>query len=264
MFDLNWDAAGERIYEAGVSRGVLYPSGNDGTYSIGVAWNGLTGITESPSGAEPTPLYANNTKYLTLMSVEELAGTIEAYTYPDEFGVCNGEVAITEGVSIGQQNRSPFGLSYRSEIGNDTNGIKHGYKLHMLYGCMTSPAEQAHATINEDPEVDPMSWEFTTTPVPVNGHDVTASIVIDSTKADPVKLKNLEQILYGKPHELLVDKPEDWSANYSKYFTKTSEGYEKVTSLDGAPSFEKDKYYSDKVAARLPLPDEIATIMKKD
>lgn len=217
MSKLVWDKTGERYYETGVKNGVLYIP-TEGVYSKGVAWNGLTAVTESPSGAEATALYADDMKYLNLYSAEEFGATIEAYTYPDEFAQCDGSAELTKGVSIGQQTRKTFGLCYRTTIGNDTDGNDHGYKLHMIYGCMASPSEKAYATINDSPEAITFSWEVTTTPVSVAGFKPTASITIDSTKADPTKLAALEDILYGK---------------------------------DGEPGSE----------ARLPLPDEIKTLM---
>lgn len=217
MSKLVWDKTGERYYETGVKNGVLYIP-TEGVYSKGVAWNGLTAVTESPSGAEATALYADDMKYLSLYSAEEFGATIEAYTYPDEFAQCDGSAELTKGVSIGQQTRKTFGLCYRTTIGNDTDGNDHGYKLHMIYGCMASPSEKAYATINDSPEAITFSWEVTTTPVSVAGFKPTASITIDSTKADPTKLAELEDILYGK---------------------------------DGDPGSE----------ARLPLPDEIKTLM---
>lgn len=220
MAKLKWDEVGSRIVYRGVDRGVLYPLSN-GNYPKGVAWNGLTGVTKSPSGAEPTPLYANNSKYRTLMSVEELGGTIEAYTYPDEFAACDGSAQITPGVNVGQQKRTTFGLCYRTFIDNDVEGIDHGYELNLIYGALASPSERASTTINDSPEADPMSWEFTTTPVAIAGFEPTACITIDSTKADPKKLKALEKILYGSDE-------------------------------------------SNGTEPRLPLPDEIATLMKAE
>ena len=217
MSKLIWDKTGERYYETGVKNGVLYIP-TEGVYSKGVAWNGLTAVTESPSGAEATALYADDMKYLSLYSAEEFGATIEAYTYPDEFAQCDGSAELAKGVSIGQQTRKTFGLCYRTTVGNDTDGNDYGYKLHMIYGCMASPSEKAYATINDSPEAITFSWEVTTTPVSVAGFKPTASITIDSTKADPTKLAALEDILYGK---------------------------------DGEPGSE----------ARLPLPDEIKTLM---
>ena len=217
MAKLVWDKTGDRLYETGVKNGVLYiPTA--GVYSKGVAWNGLTAVTESPYGAEATALYANDTKYLSLMSTEEFGATIEAYTYPDEFAACDGSAELADGVMIGQQKRSTFGLCYKTTIGNDTEGNDHGYKLHIIYGAQAKPSERAYSTINDSPEAITFSWEITTTPVNVTGAKPTASLVIDSTKADPSKLAALEDILYGK---------------------------------DGEPASEP----------RLPLPDEIKTLM---
>lgn len=223
MSKLVWDKTGDRYYETGVKNGVLYPIQSDGKYSKGVAWNGLTAVTESPSGAENTPLYADDIKYLNLVSAEEFGATVEAYTYPDEFAECDGSASIANGVMIGQQARKIFGMSYKTTIGNDVDGNSHGYKLHLIYGATASPSEKAYATINDSPEAITFSWEIATTPVNVTGFKPTASLVIDSTKADPVKLASLEEILYGKD--------------------PTSQGL------------------TDGVDPRLPLPDEIATIM---
>ena len=197
MAKLVWDKTGDRLYETGVKNGVLYIP-TSGVYSKGVAWNGLTAVTESPSGAEATALYADDTKYLSLMSAEEFGATIEAYTYPDEFAACDGSAELADGVMIGQQKRSTFGLCYKTTIGNDTDGNDHGYKLHIIYGAMAAPSEKAYASINDSPEAITFSWEITTTPVNVTGAKPTASLVIDSTKADPSKLAALEDILYGK------------------------------------------------------------------
>ena len=196
MSRIVWDQTGERLYETGVDRGVVYPQVG-GAYPKGAGWNGLTGVTLTPSGAEATPLYANNHKYLNLMSVEELGGTIEAYTYPDEFAECDGSASLVTGVRIGQQKRKTFGLCYRTLLGNDVDGTSYGYKLHIIYGALAAPSEQASATINDSPEAKTMSWEFTTTPVEVEGFEPTASVEIDSTTVDPTKLKALEDILYG-------------------------------------------------------------------
>lgn len=218
MSKLVWDKTSERLYETGVDRGVLYPFNSlTSAYDKGVAWNGLTGVSESPSGAEPTALYADNGKYLTLMSAEEYACTIEAYTYPAEFGECDGSAEIADGVSIGQQTRKTFGFCYRTLIGNDTDGQDHGYKLHLVYGGLASPSEKSYTSVNDSPEAMTLSWEVSTTPVSVSGFKPTASITIDSTKADPTCLAALEAILYGG------DEPD--------------------------------------ATARLPLPDEIKTVM---
>ena len=198
MSKLIWDKTGERYYETGISQGVVYPMGDKGVYSAGVAWNGLTGVTESPSGAEPTPLYADNIKYLNLMSAEEFGGTIEAYTYPDEFAQCDGSATIAKGVKIGQQKRKMFGFSYKSILGNDVDGNDYGYKLHIVYGALAAPSEKAYATVNDSNEAITFSWEFSTTPVNISGFKPTAHLEISSIDAEPEKLAALEAILYGK------------------------------------------------------------------
>ena len=222
---LVWDKTGEHYYETGVKNGVLYPMSASGTYPKGVAWNGLTAITESPSGAEATALYADDIKYLNLMSNEEFGATVEAYTYPDEFAECDGSASLTEGVYIGQQARKTFGLCYRTTLGNDSKGNDYGYKLHIIYGAMASPSEKAYSTINDSPDAITFSWELSTTPVAVANFKPTASLTIDSTKVNAQKLAELEEILYGK------------------------DGTGEDNSV-GA------------VDPRLPLPDEIANIMK--
>lgn len=222
---LVWDKTGEHYYETGVKNGVLYPMSASGTYPKGVAWNGLTAITESPSGAEATALYADDIKYLNLMSNEEFGATVEAYTYPDEFAECDGSASLTEGVYIGQQARKTFGLCYRTTFGNDSKGNDYGYKLHIIYGAMASPSEKAYSTINDSPDAITFSWELSTTPVAVANFKPTASLTIDSTKVDPQKLATLEEILYGK---------------------------------DGSG----EDHSTGAVDPRLPLPDEIANIMK--
>lgn len=222
---LVWDKTGEHFYETGVKNGVLYPMSASGTYPKGVAWNGLTAITESPSGAEATALYADDIKYLNLMSNEEFGATVEAYTYPDEFAECDGSASLTEGVYIGQQARKTFGLCYRTTLGNDAKGNDYGYKLHIIYGAMASPSEKAYSTINDSPDAITFSWELSTTPVAVANFKPTASLTIDSTKVDAAKLTALEEILYGK---------------------------------DGTG----EDHTTSAVDPRLPLPDEIATLMK--
>ena len=222
MAKIVWDKTGDHFYETGVKNCVLYIP-TEGVYSKGVAWNGITAITESPSGAEATALYADDIKYLNLYSVEEFGATIEAYTYPDEFAECDGSAELVAGVKIGQQARKPFGLCYRTTIGNDTDGNDHGYKLHIIYGAMASPSEKSYNTINDSPEAVTFSWELTTTPVNVAGAKPTASITIDSTKVDKQKLAALEEVLYGK---------------------------------DGAGDG-----HTGAAEPRLPLPDEIKTIM---
>lgn len=213
-----WDKTGERFYETGVRNGVLYPQATDGTYPKGVAWNGLTAVNESPSGADASPLYADDIKYLELRSAEEFGATVEAYTYPDEFAACDGSKELVPGVKIGQQNRQPFGLCYRTTKGNDTQLNDYGYLLHIIYGATASPSEKSYQTINDSPEAITFSWEMTTTPVAVKDAKPTASLTIDSTKVDAAKLKALEDILYG----------------------------------------------SNETDARLPLPDEVATLFAGD
>ena len=220
-FALEWDKTGEHVYETGVDRGVLYVMDANGAYPNGVAWNGLTSISESPSGAEANAIYADNIKYLNLFSAEEFGATIEAYTYPDEFALCDGSAALLTGVMIGQQPRKTFGLCYRTVVGNDVAGESYGYKIHIIYGAMASPSEKAYQTINDSPEAITFSWELNTTPVNVTGHKPTATLVIDSTKTTEGKMTAIEQVLYGTPA----------SGN------------------------------TEAVAARLPLPDEIASIM---
>lgn len=215
MSKLVWDKTGERYYETGVKNGVLYVVDNTGNYGKGVAWNGLTKVTESPSGAEATPLYADNIKYLNLMSAEEFGFTIEAYTYPDEFAACDGSSEIATGITIGQQSRKTFGFCYRTENGNDTLGTDYGYKIHIVYGATASPSSKDYQTINDSPEAISLSWEVKTTPVEVtteidgNKPKPTATLIIDSTKVDKTKLKSIEDKLYGteveEPTLLLPD-----------------------------------------------------------
>ena len=197
-FNISWDGTGERLYETGVDRGVLYPwDSTTSKFTNGVAWNGLTAVNESPSGAEPTPLYADNIKYLNLMSTEDYACSIEAYTYPDAFAACDGSASIAQGVMIGQQPRSLFGFSYRTLIGDDVNGTNKGYKLHLVYNCLASPSEKAHSTVNDSPEAATFSWDVTTTPMNVSGKKPTACVTIDTTKLAEGKLAILEAKLYG-------------------------------------------------------------------
>lgn len=197
-YPLVWDQIGEKTYETGVSKGVLYPVDESGAYSTGVAWNGLSSVSESPSGAEETKIFADNQKYLSLFSAEDFGATVEAYTYPDEFALCDGTAAIADGAFIGQQTRKTFGLCYRTEFGNDLLGNDYGYKLHIIYGCKASPSEKSYETINDSPEAITFSWTVTTTPVPVEGHNGTASVIIDSTKVkNKDNLAALEKVLYG-------------------------------------------------------------------
>ena len=260
---LVWDQTGERLYETGVEQGAVYPQANDGTYPAGEAWNGLTGVTQSPSGAEPTALYANNKKYLTLMSTEEFACTIESYTYPDSFAECDGSASIGQGVTIGQQKRRSFGLAYKTLLGNDVQGDAYAYKLHLIYGLQASPSERAYATVNDSPEAATMSWECNSTPVDVSAnHKPTACLEVDSTKADPTKLKALEDILYGTNPTLLAEQPGDWTANYANYLEFKDGEYTAVAGDAGsAPAWAADKYYTPGTAARLPLPAEVAELM---
>ena len=197
MAPLTWDQVGEKVYETRVDHGVLYLPDAAGVYNEGVAWNGLVTVTESPTGAEPSAQYADNIKYLNLVSAEEFGATIEAFTYPEEFGQCDGTALPSPGVAVGQQGRKMFGLSYRTRVGNDVDGTEFGYKLHLMYGCQAAPSEKAYATINDSPEAITFSWEVTTSPVPVTDLKPTALIVIDSTKVDAGDLKALEDLLYG-------------------------------------------------------------------
>ena len=197
MAKLVWDQSGQRFYETGVKMGVLYVQDASGAYPKGVAWNGLTAVNEAPSGAEATPLYADDIKYLNLRSAEEFGATIEAYTYPEEFEACDGSAELAPGVKIGQQARNAFGLCYRTVVGNDIAGNDFGYKLHIIYGATAAPSEKAYATINDSPEAITFSWEVSCTPVDVDGFKPTASLVIDSTKVDAEKLAALEAKLYG-------------------------------------------------------------------
>lgn len=214
---LVWDETGSRTYETGVDRGVLYPIDENSQYSKGVAWSGLTQVTESPSGAESTALYADNIKYLNLVSAEEFGATVEAYTYPDEFAECDGSATIAKGVTIGQQDRKVFGMAYRTLKGNDTKSNNYGYKIHLIYGCLASPSEKSYGTVNDSPEAITFSWEVKTTPVNVTGFKPTALVIIDSTVCEKDKLAAFEKILYG----------------------------------------------SEEAEARLPLPDEVATLLGK-
>lgn len=197
MAKIVWDESGKRLYETGVKNGVLYIQDETGAYAKGVAWNGLTAVTESPSGAEATPLYADDIKYLELFSAEEFGATIEAYTYPEEFEACDGSASLGTGVTIGQQDRKTFGLCYRTVLGNDVKSNEYGYKLHLIYGAKAAPSEKGYQTINDSPEAITFSWEVTTTPVNVTGFKPTASVTIDSTKIDAAKLKTIEDMLYG-------------------------------------------------------------------
>lgn len=216
MSKLVWDQTGSRFYETGVKNAVLYVKDENGKYGKGVAWNGVTAINESPSGAEASPLYADDIKYLNLISNEELGLSIEAYTYPDEFGVCDGSAELAPGVLLGQQTRKAFGLSYKTTLGNDTEGNAHGYKLHLIYNALAAPSEKAYATINDSPEAITFSWELSTTPENVTGFKPTASITIDSTKVDAAKLAALEDLLYGtEDKEATLPTPDEVAAVFA-------------------------------------------------
>jgi hypothetical protein len=197
MTALTWDQVGERLYETGVDHGVLYIPNGSGIYDTGVAWNGLTTVTESPAGAEASPQYADNIKYLNLVSAEEFGATIEAFTYPDEFGQCDGTATPSDGVLLGQQGRKTFGLCYRTRLGNDLDGVDYGYKLHLIYGALAAPSEKAYSTINDSPEAITFSWEVATTPVLVASYKPTSVIVVDSSAVGATALADLEEILYG-------------------------------------------------------------------
>lgn len=197
MSKIVWDEVGERFYETGVKNGVLYPQDSMGAYPKGVAWNGLTAVNENPSGADASDIYADDDLYLTLRGKEIFGATIEAYTYPDEFGVCDGSAELAQGVTIGQQTRKAFGLSYRTAIGNDVDGVDHGYKLHLIYGATASPSSKNYQTINDNPEAMTLSWEIKTTPIKVTGHKPTACLTIDSTKVAQGVMKKIEDKLYG-------------------------------------------------------------------
>ncbi len=263
MSKLIWDAVGERNYETGVDHGILFV--NDGTgYGAGVVWNGLSNVTESPSGAEATAIWADNIKYLNLYSAEEYGLTIEAYTYPDEFSECNGITALSDGVRIGQQTRKSFAFAYRTRIGNDVNEAA-GEKIHIVYGCRAGTTEISHATVNDNPEAAQFSWEITTTPVPVEGFQPTSNVEVDSTKVDETKYKRLLAILEGTEdtYTLLESEPEDWATNYTSYYTKdaTTGAYSPVTG-ETAPTFAADTYYSktEGTTSRLPSIPEIQGI----
>ena len=229
MNKIEWDKTGEHLFETGVSKGVLYTMGESNKYDHGVAWNGLTSISESPEGAETTALYADNIKYLNLISAEDYKGTIEAYTYPDEFYACDGSAEVATGINIGQQTRKKFGICYRTELGNDASS-EAGYKLHIVYNCLASPSERQYETVNDSPEAITFSWEFSTTPINVEGHKPSATVVIDSTKLDKDKLALLEAALYG------TDKDETITAISAK-----------LTDFDGKPT--------------LLLPDQIVALV---
>lgn len=266
-----WDQTGERTYETGVSECALYVAGTGATYQTGVPWNGLTGVTESPSGAEETALYANNSKYLSMRSAEELGGTIEAYTYPDEWAQCDGSAQLVTGVYVGQQTRKSFGLVYKTVVGNDTEGEAHGYKLHIVYGASVSPSERAYATINDSPEAITFSWEFQTTPVSIDSAVVGASfkktsvLTIDTTELsngkDNTALATLEGILYGTGADSYVEATDVTADNFASkkanLYTKSGNTYSSAASASYNSS---ETYYYKNASPRLPLPEEVYTI----
>lgn len=252
MAILTWDGIGERVYETGVDRGVLYIPNSSGVYNNGVAWNGLTSVTESPSGAEPSAQYADNVKYLNLFSAEEFGATIEAFTYPDEFAPFDGLGVPSPGVTIGQQSRKSFGLSFRTRIGNDLDGDAHGYKLHMIYGCSASPSERAYSTVNDSPEAITFSWELTTVPVAVAGYTPTSIITVDSTQVSAGDLAELEQFLYGTAGtDPSLPTPAAVLAIFSGTLTEvtpTAPTYDSGTKVITIPSVTGVTYYMDGVA----------------
>ena len=270
MTKLKWDEIGKRLYETGCDRGVLYLQANDGTYPNGVAWNGLTGIDEAPSGADKTDLWADNLKYLSLRAAEDFGYTIKAYTYPDEFEQCDGSASPVEGMTVYQQVRKTFGMSYRTLIGNDVKNTDYGYKIHLVYGSTVSPSSRSYATVNDSPEAIEFSWEASTIAVPitvVEGFKATAEVTIDSTKCPDDKLKALEAILYG----------DDGTATYTEfsgstfadntdYYTRSgTEGHYVYTKTSASEPEQGTTYYTKSVSgdstSRLPLPDEIITLL---
>ena len=224
MTALTWDNSGERLYETGVDHGVLFLIDEGGEYTPGVAWNGLTTVTESPAGADASPQFADNIKYLNLIAAETFGGTIEAFTYPDEFAECDGTAVPTDGVSIGQQSRKPFGLCYRTLLGNDTDGTDHGYKLHLIYGAQAAPSEKAYATVNDSPAAIAFSWAISTTPVNVTDYKPTSLLVIDSTKVDPTTLQDLLDILYGASADPRMPLPDEVISMFEGTITEVDLG----------------------------------------
>lgn len=258
---LSWDNIGEKKYETGVDHCVLYPYNTVATpsyYGPGVVWNGISNVSESPSGAEANPIYADNIKYLNLYSAEEFAATVEAYMYPDEFEECDGSAEIAPGVTIGQQNRKLFGLSYRTVLGNDEENNNYGYKIHCIYGCMASPSEKAYGTINDSPEAISFSWEVNTTPVNVSGKKPTSTLIIDSTKVAAEKLAKLEEVLYGVDAKPYVTSQ---TYNVGEYCTNANKVYKcKKNGATGAFT-ASDWDEINPPVPRLPLPDEIISII---
>lgn len=281
-FNIEWDRSGEHIYETGVDHGVLYPVDDNGDYSNGEAWNGLSSVTESPSGAEPTAIWADNIKYLNMYSAEEYGSTVEAYTYPDSFAECDGSKEVAPGVFAGQQQRKTFGMSYRTKIGNDVQGDSYGYKIHLVYGCKASPSERAYSSTNDSPEAQALSWEISTTPIGSSAlGSPTSQLTIDSTKTTAAKMAALEAILYGTAAVAAADAVYQQVAadatfdNTKEYYTRSGAGttespyaYTKATNLEAFA--ENTTYYTLKtpavaaaaaVPARLPLPDEVIALM---
>lgn len=273
MSRLLWDQVGEKLYETGSKKGVLYPQAAGGVYPQGVPWNGLTSVSETPDGGDANDIYADDQKYLTLRGVENFGGTIEAYHYPPEFAECDGTAQLIAGVSIGQQPRKTFGFSFVSTIGNDVEMDGYGYKIHLIYGASASPSDKSYETINDSPDPNNFSWEFTTVPVAVTGHNPTAIVTIDSTKVSPAQLKAIEDVLYG------TDAQEAKAAEYAvttdtapqsgkEYYTKSGNTYTKFTGssfVEGTTYYEMTSPAQEAKAAttaRLPLPDEVAQIMR--
>lgn len=270
MSKIVWDAIGEKTYETGSKYAVVYPTDATGAFGEGVAWNGITGITESPSGAEPTALWADDIKYANLVSAEEYSATIEAYTWPKEFEECDGSVEVADGVFIGQQDRKPFGLCYRTTIGNDTKSNAYGYKLHIVYNCLAAPSEKGYSTISDSPEAITFSWEVSTTPVDVTGHKPTATIVIDSTKTTAAKMQAIEDILYGtNGTPTYTEFTGTAFVEGTDYYERSGAGTEQspyvyTKTTDTTYNSQKTYYTLSMVGAsspRLPLPDEIISIM---
>lgn len=266
---MQWDEVGQRFYETGITKTVLYPMTNSG-YPKGTAWNGVTSVSESPSGAEATALWADDIKYLTLYSNEDFGATIEAYTYPDEFKACDGSKELAPGVYIGQQNRQSFGLCYRTTLGNDTEGNDYAYILHIIYGAKASPSQRQYSSINDSPEAATLSWELTTTPVAVSVNGVAAKPIahmeLNSKTIGEKGMIAIETVLYGNAdnYELLAESPDDWSTKYMTYFTKENNGSYKAVqaSAGAAPEFTASTYYKHApIEGRLPLPNEIADII---
>lgn len=276
MAVLKWDQVGERFYETGTKQGVLYVQDATGAYPKGVAWNGLSAVTESPDGAEANDIYADDIKYLSIRSVENYKGTIEAYTYPDEFGECDGSATLLAGVTIGQQPRKPFGFSWVTTLGNDTKYDDYGYKIHIVWGATASPSEKSYQTINDSPEAITFSWEIDTIPVPVTGHKPTAHMEIDSTKVTKAQLRAIKAVLYGTddaeatPAEYAATKDTTMQAGKTYYTRSGSDSNYTYTQFDGESFSSGTTYYemtepaheaTTASTARLPLPDEVLTIL---